>query len=410
MENKNEKISNHRWVVLGIAWLSSFAILMAWYIMPTLEHDLVEMYKISPSQFSAALTFPFLIAGIMSIAGGILADQLGIRKSSTLGIFIAGIGVFTRAYVGGFMSIMVAMLFMGIGLGFVLPNLPKLVSVWFPPEETGLATGIYNTSFMGGLSTGLIIAPVLPGWVSGNITLGIIIIFLGIVFFAIVRDTPPGKELPSLALLDGLKAAVKSKNAWAASFGTFLGTAGMISVQGSYPAALNKVYGLSMAAGGQVASLITYSAILGSLTLPAIADRLKWKKLFFVLLVVGYPTMLLTAWLAGDNKLILRVGTMIGGYLAGGSLPMLMEVPTFLPFIKDDPVQEQHVGGASGLLTSLRNIGGFVGLPLLVMPVILRFGYTYGLLTAGIIFASQAIFGLMIDFPDRTGKVEKPGV
>lgn len=403
MDNKgNEKTSNYRWAILGIAWFSFFSIAMAWYIMPILEHELIEMYKITPSQYSTALTFPFLIAGILSIGGGILADKLGIRKAASLGIIIAGCGILGRAHVGEFASLILSMMAVGVGMGLIMPNLPKLVSVWFPPEETGLATGIYNTGLMGGVSTGLIVAPVLPGWVSGNIILGLIIVIMGIIFFAIVRDTPPGKELPPLALLDGLKAAVKSKNAWAAAFATFLGTAGMISIQGSYPAALHKVYGLSMAYGGQVASMITYFAILGSITLPAIADRLRWKKLFFVLLVVGFPAAFLITWVLGDNKIILWVGTIISGYLTGGSLPMLMEVPTFLPRLKDDPVQEQHVGGVSGLLTSLMNIGGFAGLPFLVMPVIMSYGYSQGFLVAGLIFAGQAIFGLMIAFPNNT--------
>ncbi len=51
----------------------------------------------------------------------------------------------------------------------IMPNLPKLVNIWFPPGQTGLATGIYNTGLMGGLATGLVIAPYLPGWSRGNI-------------------------------------------------------------------------------------------------------------------------------------------------------------------------------------------------------------------------------------------------
>ena len=77
-----------------------------------------------------------------------------------------------------------------------------------------------------------------------------------------------------------------------------------------------------------------------------------------------------------------------------------MEVPTFLYRLENEPVKKQHVGGASGMLTSLMNLGGFAGLSFIVMPVIINFGYTMGFLVAGILFASQAFFGAKIVFPD----------
>lgn len=83
-----------------------------------------------------------------------------------------------------------------------------------------------------------------------------------------------------------------------------------------------------------------------------------------------------------------------------GFFYFLDEVYTFLPRIKDDLVEKQHVGGASGMLTSFMNIGAFVGLSFIVMSVIINFGYTMGFLVAAILFASQSIFGASILFPE----------
>lgn len=401
--NSSEKysISSYRWVILGLAWFSFFTIAMSWYVMPTLEHKLIDLYNITPTQYSTALTIPFLIAGILSLIGGLLADNLGIKKTAALGTLLAGIGIILRVNTNGFLSLLFAMSVVGVGLGLIMPNLPKLVSVWFPPEETGLATGIYNTGLMGGLSTGLVIAPYLPSWSSGNYILGGIIIFSSVLFYFFVKDSPPGKELPPITILEGLKTAMKSKNSWLAALAVFTALSGMVSIQGALPGGLNKIYGIKMSTGGQITSLITYFGLVGSLTLPYFANKWNKRKLFIIVLPISFSLIMYFSWLFAYNTLIIWIGTALAGYLAGGALPILMEVPTFLSRIETDPIENQHVGGASGMLTSLMNLGGFFGLSFIVMPIIIRFGYSAGFMAAGLLFAIQAIFGAKITFPEN---------
>lgn len=390
----------YRWLILAIAWLSFFGLAMAWYIMPTLEYQIIEDYSITTAQYSRALTMPFLIAGILSIGGGMLADRLGLRRAASLGILIAGCGFLLRSSTASYQILLMAMFLVGTGLGLVMPNLPKLVSIWFPPEETGLATGIYNTGLMGGISTGLVIAPVLPGWSTGNLILGSIVIVLGILFFIIVRDSPPGKEITKIPLLEGIQTASKSKNSWFTAMAVFFGLAGMVSIQSSLPAALNSVYDIPMETGGRVASMITYAGVLGSLTLPTLAERSGKLKKNLILLILGFPIFMYLTWLIGGQiSFILWGGTILAGYIAGGSLPIFMSVPVYLPDIKSDPVQPQHVGGASGMLSSLMNLGGFIGFPFIVTPIIISAGYSTGLLVACILFATQAVFAGLIDLP-----------
>ncbi len=399
-EKSEQSISSYRWVILAIAWFCFFLIAMAWYIMPTLQNQLLDIYNISPAQYSTALTLPFLIAGLLALVGGMLADRFGIKRAASLGIIIAGVGIFLRSNTGGYTSLLYPMMIVGMGLGLIMPNLPKLVSIWFPPEETGLATGIYNTGLMGGLSTGLVIAPFIPGWSTGNMIFGIMIIISGILFFLLVRDAPPGKELPSSSLLEGISTAAKSKSTWSATLAVFMAMAGMVAFQGALPGGLNKVYNISMNTGGQITSLITYLGLVGSLTLPTLANKLGKRRLFITILPFSFAIIMYLTWILGTNRAILWLGTGIAGYLAGGSLPLIMEVPTFLPRIESDPVGPQHVGGVAGMLSSLMNIGGFIGLPFIVMPVIVAFGYTRGFLVAAVIFAAQSIFAQGIEFPD----------
>lgn len=366
--------------------------------MPTLQPQIVDLYGITAQQFRLALTLPFLVAGVLAIPGGMLADRFGIKRAASTGILIAGGGYLVRSIGGGFGDLLLAMTAVGIGLGLILPNLPKLVSVWFPPSETGLATGIYNTGLLAGLATGLVIAPYLPGWRSGNLLFGVVIAGLAVAFYVFVDDTPPGKTLPETSLLDGLQRAIRSRNAVIASVAMFAGLTGMVAIQGEFPVALYEVYGIDQVIGGQIAAVISYSGVVGSLTIPAFATRIGRRKLALLLGAVGFGVIEFSVWLMGDVALLF-LGTAIAGFLAGGVLPVIMEVPAWLPRVKSDPVEAQHVGGASGLLTSMMNFGGFVGLPFIIGPTIGTFGYTVGFALAMVIFAFQGILGVFLRFP-----------
>ncbi len=394
-----ETPSSKRWAVLGIAWAGFFAIALSWYTMPTLQPQLVDLYAISPQEFRLALTIPFLIAAILSIPGGMIADRLGIKRAASIGIGVSGVGFLLRSLGGGYVELLAAMVTVGIGLGLIMPNLPKLVNIWFPPTETGLATGIYNTGLMAGISTGLIVAPFLPTWRTGNLLFGAGILALAVLFFLIVDDTPPGKEVPQTNLVEGLQHAVRSKNTWIAAFAVFAGLTGMVAIQGEFPVALAAVYGIDPATGGQIASLITYGGVLGSLTIPTIATKLDRRKTVLVTATVGFAVVEFPVWLTG-NTTILFVGTAFAGYLAGGALPIIMEVPAWLPRVESDPVKAQHVGGASGLMTAMMNLGGFVGLPLIIGPTIGVYGYSVGFALAMVIFSFQGILGVFFTLPE----------
>lgn len=393
-----ESYPSRRWLVLGVTWLAFFAFSMAWYVMPTLQAPIRQLYGISGEQFQLALTIPWLVAAVLAIPGGILADRLGIREAVSIGLGIASVGFLLRSITGGFLTLLGPMLLVGVGLGLTLPNLPKLVSVWFPPAEAGLATGIYDTGLFAGLSTGLIVATSLPGWREGNLLLGGVALALALVFFAVVRDAPPGVELPSMPLLQGASRALRSQNTWIASLALFAALAGMVSLQGELPYGLLEVYGISPAAGGQITSMITYGSIVGSLTIPTVADRLDRRKATLLVVAVGFGVVEYPVWLSGDPTLLL-VGTALAGFLAGGALPIIMEVPTWLPRIDDDPIEQEDVGGASGLMTSFMGLGGFVGLPFVVGPIIGSRGYTVGFAVAMVVFAIQGILGLFLALP-----------
>ncbi|MGV9203801.1 MAG: MFS transporter [Promethearchaeia archaeon] len=395
-----EAYSSYRWAILMVSWVCMFILSFGWYVMPSLSFLLPEIYEISVPQYNLAITFPFLIAGILCIPGGMLADTLGIRKTVTISMIFGALGFIGRAYLtGGFPVLLLSMSGVGIAMGLMFPNIPKMVSAWFPPKQAGFASGIFTTGMFVGIASGMATALYLPEWGITTIILGILVFISSGAFFLIVRDAPPGEELPSPNLLDGLKAGIRSRTIWAAALASFAGFGGMVCFINTYPTAVTSVYELTPEMGSLLGSLITYLGIPGSLILPLLTEKIQRRSLLIIIgLTTGFGIII--PWLlASTGTFWLWIGVIVAGLGGGGLPPLILEIPVLLPSIEGNPIGKEHVGGASALITSLMQFGGFFCLPFIVEPIIISSGYTLGYTVSAILFGSLAGFALMFNYP-----------
>ncbi|MEM3139808.1 MAG: MFS transporter, partial [Archaeoglobaceae archaeon] len=215
-----------KWIILAVSWFLFGSLVFAWYAMGTLAPILIKLYGVDQTQYSLAFTVPWLIAGILAFPAGIIADKFGIRATATAGVLVAAVGTFLKAQSIDFSSLILAQILLGIGLGFTLVNLPKIISAWFPPQQVGLATGIYMTALMIWLSLGLTLAPYFNSWSEINLYGGILICLATVFFIVLVRDAPPGVTIPKANVLEGAKKSLTNMAILATSLGTFTAMAG----------------------------------------------------------------------------------------------------------------------------------------------------------------------------------------
>jgi EmrB/QacA subfamily drug resistance transporter len=132
--------------------------LFAWFFLTALYLELVLGY--SPLEVGLAFLPENLIMGVFSLG---LSERIvlrcGTRLPATLGMLLvaASLVVLAHAGVGGsfLADVLPAMVLLGMGMGIALnPILLAAVSE-VSPAETGLASGMVNTSFMMGGAVGL---------------------------------------------------------------------------------------------------------------------------------------------------------------------------------------------------------------------------------------------------------------
>ena len=141
--------------VIGVLWAAA---MFAWFFLSALYMQLVLGY--SPLEVGLAFLPANLIMGVFSIGlSAKLVMRFGIRTPLATGLVLAAIGLvlFVRAPVDGSFAIDVlpSMILLGFGAGMAFNPVLLAAMSDVKPEESGLASGVVNTSFMMGGALGL---------------------------------------------------------------------------------------------------------------------------------------------------------------------------------------------------------------------------------------------------------------
>jgi EmrB/QacA subfamily drug resistance transporter len=140
---------------IGVLWAAS---LFAWFFLSALYLQLVLGY--SPLQVGLAFLPANLIMGAFSLGlSAKLVMRFGIKPPLGVGLLLAagGLALFTRAPVHGHFAVDVlpSMILLGFGGGMAFNPVLLAAMNDVDPQESGLASGIVNTSFMMGGALGL---------------------------------------------------------------------------------------------------------------------------------------------------------------------------------------------------------------------------------------------------------------
>jgi EmrB/QacA subfamily drug resistance transporter len=140
---------------VGVLWAAS---MFAWFFLSALYMQLVLGY--SPLEVGLAFLPANLIMGGFSLGlSARIVLRFGVRGPLAAGLLLsaAGLALFARAPVDGTFAadVLPGMLLLGVGAGLAFN--PMLLSAMsdVAPSESGLASGIVNTSFMMGGALGL---------------------------------------------------------------------------------------------------------------------------------------------------------------------------------------------------------------------------------------------------------------
>ena len=388
-----DRYPRYRWVVLGIAWFTLMAINFSRGLIPSLAYCLIPELDLTEAQFTLLITGPPLTASLTAIPGGALGDRYGIRSVVAVAAFLAGVSGIARAFTPSFSGMFAVICLFGISTGLAMPNLPKLVSTWFPPRQVGLASGIYVTALGTGLSLGLLTGPLFGSWKQAFIYTGMLILAIAILWTLLARNAPKGIEIHMSPITSGIKKGVRSKNIWLAGGMMFINVGLLVALSGNLPNALYSVHHVDPAMAGFISSLFTWGVVAGHFIIPIASDRIGLRKPFIYFCEATSAIFLFFAWRLSPTPTA-QILFLLGGFVHGGVHPLLFALPAELP-----EIGHEHVGGASGIVMSLSSMGGFL-IPFVVMSPLIAAGtlkaYTAGFSVILLLLAATLLVNIFV--------------
>lgn len=150
---------------------------------------------------------------IFQIVGGWFVDRLGARKVVLFCGITWVIATVATGFIGGFISLFLCRLLLGIGEGAALPSQARAITFWFRREERGLVQGLtHSFSRLGNAITPPLIVLLVSfwSWRAAFWILGVFTAIWTIIWYFKFKDDP--KEYPNIAPqeLEGLPVYEKT--------------------------------------------------------------------------------------------------------------------------------------------------------------------------------------------------------
>jgi MFS family permease len=230
---------------------------------------------LSATEFGTAVSAFFWIYAPVQLVVGWLCDRFSVYRLIAGGVILWAASTLMMGFVGGFMSLLVLRVILGVGESIIFPGSGKIIARHVPPEGRGLANawcaaGIALGPAAGTLAGGMILANF--GWRAIFIAFGLATLIWLLPWQRVVgalkeeRDGPREPMVPVGRLLD--KWAL-----WAMGIGHACGNYGFYFLLAWLPLFLVQQRGLSIEQMTLLATLGYSVQAAAALTLGAISDR-----------------------------------------------------------------------------------------------------------------------------------------
>jgi sugar phosphate permease len=292
-----------------------------------ITNELTMAFGLTAAGLGNLSAFYFYSYVAMQIPTGLLADRLGPRKLLTAGATLAAVGTAVFAVAPDVSIANLGRLLIGSSVGVAFVAMLKLASLWMPPRQFALTSGIaLAVGVLGAVVAGAPLRllvndfgwrPVM--WMSAAFTL-----VIAVITWVVVRDDPAERGYRSHAEASGtaqmhariftsLGAALTNRNVLLMFFIPGAASATVLTFAGLWGVPfLITHYGLSATNAAGLCSTMMIAWAVGSIAYSAASDRLGRRKPLYIgglaitmllwallIYVRGIPYPLLVALMAG---------------------------------------------------------------------------------------------------------------
>ncbi len=261
-----------------LATLASTVGFWAWMSIAPLQKTYATEMGLSEGQISFMLATPVLVGALGRILTGAMTDRFGGRKMFTIVLLLSAPAVLLVALAGSIRSfplLIVAALLLGIAGTIFAVGVP-FSGAWFPPEQRGLATGIFG---MGMIGTGIsaFVTPRLAqsiGYLQTHFLIAAVLVGMAVLVWFFLRDSPAW-QASNQPLVPKVISALKLPITWQMSFLYGIVFGGFVAFSTFLPKYLTTIYSdsVDVIGAGTRTALFVLAAVLARPIGGVLADK-----------------------------------------------------------------------------------------------------------------------------------------
>lgn len=349
--------------------------------------------KLGPEAFGIILSAFFWVYAPFQLIVGWLVDRFSVYKLMAAGVLLWAVATLSMGLAGGFMSLLLLRILLGIGETVAFPGASKIIARRVPPERRGmanaaLALGIALGPAVGTLAGGLILASY--GWRAIFVAFGIVTLLWLVPWQLTVRGEPADEGAvrePSVPI----RALLSKWPLWSMSIAHVASNYVFYFLLGWLPLFLTKSRGLPIAEMTWIATLGFAAQAVAALTFGYISDR--WTRRGHSepavrrLMMIGGQLVAAGAVFAlayADTNAMLTLVLCIAGVATGAlSLNTYAVAQMF-----SGP---RAAGTWVGVQNAIGNLSGIFG-PILTGVIVQNAGYTTACVVTSVIAALGALW------------------
>ncbi len=391
MEGTGRTVYGYRWVILLVFAIITALIEIQWLTFAPIAREAREVYQVTALQIDT-LSLVFMgVFLIVCLPASYVIDTFGIRVGVGIGAALTGVFSLMKAYYAtDYMLVLVAQVGLAVAQPFILNAATKVAGQWFPVTERAIAVGVATLAQFVGIIVVMIVTPLfITRGPDGLIVLEPILWMYGkwaaagaVMTLLLLREKPltaPDKESREerFSFKKGLSHIVRSRDMQKTLLLFFIGL-GMFNAVSTCIDQICQEKGLTVEQTGLVGGMMLIAGIVGALILPVFSDKLRKRKFFIVLGMVGMTPGLIGLTFFTDYTLLLISSFVFGFFLLGAGAPVGFQYSAEITWPAPESTSQGMIlltGQISGILFIVAmniigmalSMGIFVGLALVII-------------------------------------------
>jgi len=320
MDAEPVKVYRARWLVLAVFGIMASMTQVLWLTFAPITGPAAAFYG-KPDLMIGLLSMVFMIVYILAaIPAAWAIDTWGFKAAAGLGAVLSAVFALLRGlFASDYTIVLLAQVGIALGQPLVIGAITKVAARWFPVRERATASGLGTLALYVGPLAAMLLSPRLflsLGMSRMLVIYGVAMAAAAVLFLAVAREHPPtpaGRD-ERVLMFAGLKSMLRRRDFLLLLAIFFLGL-GLFNSVSTWVEDIVRPRGFTVSQAGTLGALMLAGGIAGAIAIPLFSDKLRRRKPFVVLALLGLLPGLVGMTYATGSALLYLSGFVFGFFL-----------------------------------------------------------------------------------------------